>query len=365
MTPNQSRPSRTTPRAVLVTSGLGTAFGGIGVVSEVVSGALAKTSTLTICRHHHRWPRLLRGTELVAKATTAGFLRPRAIIYTHVDLARIHSLVPTFRKTPYAVILHGLDVWYSLDSMRRRALEQAALLIAVSQTTVSLARKANPWFPDTAVTWLGVQRQVSSSPICEREPIALMVGRMDVRTGQKGHDQVLDAWAAIVAAVPTARLLMIGEGSDRPRLMRRVAQEGLRGVEFTGYVSDTVRDELYRKARVFLFPSSQEGFGLAAFEAAAAGMPVIGLSGTVLEELFPGGRGVRLVSAEGSGPLADATIELLSNASAAMTLGAEAQRRVYETFLQEHFVARFENALAPLLSSSAEALQSRQTIWNP
>jgi phosphatidylinositol alpha-1,6-mannosyltransferase len=164
-----------------------------------------------------------------------------------------------------------------------------------------------------------------------------------------GHDLVLEAWPSIVDAVPSARLLIVGDGSDLPRLKRRVAEERLEGVEFTGRVGDSERDALYRRASVFLFPSRQEGFGLAAVEAAEAGLPVVALRGTVMEELFPLGSGVELIAGINPRPLADATIDLLSNRRRAREMGAAARDRVYQLFLEEHFSTRFDAAVAPLL----------------
>jgi len=55
---------------------------------------------------------------------------------------------------------------------------------------------------------------------------------------------------------------------------------------------DEERDQLYARSRLLFLSSKQQGFGLAGVEAAAAGMPVMGLAGTVMSELFPNGSAV-------------------------------------------------------------------------
>jgi glycosyltransferase involved in cell wall biosynthesis len=91
---------------------------------------------------------------------------------------------------------------------------------------------------------------------------------------------------------PDAKLLIVGAVNDQARLRQRVAQEQITGVEFPGRLSDQERDQLYARSRLFFFPSKHEGFGLAGVEAAAAGVPVLGLAGTVMSELFPNGSAI-------------------------------------------------------------------------
>ena len=56
-------------------------------------------------------------------------------------------------------------------------------------------------------------------------------------------------------------------------------------VEFTGYVSDDELKELYKKAKIFLFPSLYEGFGIPPLEAIASGTPVISSNVASLPEV--------------------------------------------------------------------------------
>jgi hypothetical protein len=143
---------------------------------------------------------------------------------------------------------------------------------------------------------------------------------------------------------------LIGTGTAVPRLRERARQGALEGVEILGFVSNARRDALYQEGRLFLLPSLQEGFGLAAVEAAAAAMPVLGVKGTVLEELFPSGRGLALAGAPTGPSVAAAAIPILADASRAEILGQEARARVLEALLREHAEARVWSALAPLFA---------------
>jgi phosphatidylinositol alpha-1,6-mannosyltransferase len=332
-------------RVALVTSGLGPAQGGVGVVAASLARALGPRTALW--RHHHRWPAAARRAALVARACAGALARPGLVVYEHVDLAAIHAVVPGLGAVPHAVFLHGTEVWRPLEARRRAALERAGRLLANSAATVVEARRHNPWLPEVTVTHLGIAPVEPGAPAGARPPLALMVGRMSSRERYKGHEQVLLAWPAIRAALPAAELVVVGEGDDRARLETLAA--GLPGVRFTGWVPDAERIALVRAARLLLQPSLREGFGLAAVEAAAAGTPVLGLRGAVIEELFPSG-GVALAASQAPADLAAAATPVLSDAAAAARLGEAGAARVRERFLESHFIERVRAALAPWVS---------------
>jgi len=336
-------------KVVLVTSGLGTAHGGIGVVSQSILKALAREHEVRLWRHPVALPRFLRKGMFGALAFWGALRKPDFVFYEHVHLAAIHHLLPPLKGVPYGVFLHGIEVWEPLVSRRREALLRADVLLANSATTVAAARAVNPWLPAVQVTWLGVPRRQAAVRAGELPPVGLIVGRMASVERLKGHDPVLDAWPEVRKSIPDAKLLIVGGGNDQARLRRRVAQEQIGEVEFVGRVSDQQRDLLLARSRLFFFPSKQEGFGLAGVEAAAAGVPVLGLAGTVMGELFPNG-GAILVNDLLAPTITQAAVRVLGDSEYATALGLAARKRVEETFLEEHFIARFRTALQPLLS---------------
>jgi N-acetyl-alpha-D-glucosaminyl L-malate synthase BshA len=84
---------------------------------------------------------------------------------------------------------------------------------------------------------------------------------------------VVDVFARVRQAT-AARLVLVGDGPEAPGAARRVRERGLQNdVEFVGEQDFLV--PLLSAADVFLLPSSQESFGLAALEAMACGVPVV------------------------------------------------------------------------------------------
>ncbi|MHB8216518.1 MAG: glycosyltransferase family 4 protein [Candidatus Sulfotelmatobacter sp.] len=337
------------PRIALVTSGIGTKHGGIGVVAELIVSALEDQSRIEVWEHHAFWPRFARIPALVGRTFWGSLKAPDFVLYDHVDLAVLHAVIPHLKTVPYAVFLHGIEVWKPLVGRRREALLGANLLLVNSATTAAETRVFNPWLPKVEVAWLGVERQNEIADVRTSGPMGLIVGRMADSERLKGHDAVMDAWPLIKSIIPDAKLMIVGGGNDKARLQKRVKTEQLAGVEFCGRIDDAQRNRMYRSCRLLFYPSKQEGFGLAGVEAASFGLPLLGLAGTVTEELFPKGTGAVIAKDPSRESIAEAAIPVLGNSQHAAELGRAVSARVNSVFLKEHFADRFRHALAPLL----------------
>lgn len=365
-------------KIALVTSGVGTAQGGIGVVAQLIVSALQKDTDVSVWEHPASLPRMLRIGLTGWRAFFGSLQRPDLVVYDHVHLAVLHATIPSLRAIPYAVFLHGAEVWEPLVGRRREALLGASLLLTNSATTETAARIVNPWLPKLEVVWLGVHGQPGPTDLTVTRPVGLIVGRMASSERLKGHDAVMDAWPEIRTAVPDAKLLIVGTGDDERRLRRRVKNEHLLGIEFCGRLHNAERDRMYRSSRLLFYPSRQEGFGLATVEAASFGVPVLGLAGTVVEELFPDDTGILLARNWERHSIAQAAIPVLADSQLAKAVGSAAWTRVQNNFLEEHFTERFRRVLAKLLPayrkssevSAGESLQcpdetARLTPANP
>lgn len=351
-------PSGVAPKSrktvALVTSGLGTAYGGIGVVARSIQAALEPYCKVVVWQHPPFWPRALRIAKIAGHVLLGSQHPLDLVIYDHVHLAVLHAMVPKFRKVPYAVFIHGVEVWQALGGRRREALLGASVIVANSATTVAATRQANPWLPKVEVAWLGIRAASGHVDPGKLPPNALIVGRMSSPERYKGHDAVMSAWPLIRAAVPEAQLVIIGTGSDEERLRRRVEQEQLAGIRFLGRVSDEERDRAYCASRLLFYPSEQEGFGLAGIEAASFGVPFMGLAGTVTAELFPDGEGAVLAKDLTPNSIAEAAIPVLTDSLLASNLGEAARKRVHSTFLEEHFAMRFRSAISKILETGSK-----------
>ncbi|MER8235393.1 glycosyltransferase [Streptomyces sp. NPDC094049] len=179
---------------------------------------------------------------------------------------------------------------------------------------------------DWAVVHNGVDiaRFASDGPPGGSVPTVVCVGRL---CRQKGQDVLLAAWPAVLADVPDARLVLVGDGPDADRLRAAAGPS----VRFTGAVDDTV--PWYRAADVVVLPSRWEGMALAPLEAMAAGRPVVvsDVDGA-RESLPPDHRTPCLVPPEDPAALAAALGRLLGRPELRHRLGREAHEHVLSRF---------------------------------
>lgn len=107
-----------------------------------------------------------------------------------------------------------------------------------------------------------------------RESDIVCVGRLVVH---KNVDLLIRALSLVVKEVPDVQAIIIGDGPERRRLMSLVRELDLgKNIEFAGFLDDY--DEalsLMKSSKVFASPSNREGFGMAALEANACGLPVV------------------------------------------------------------------------------------------
>ncbi|MFC1407119.1 MULTISPECIES: glycosyltransferase [Streptacidiphilus] len=115
---------------------------------------------------------------------------------------------------------------------------------------------------------------------------ALVVGGLGRLVPGKRFDVLVDALALMPAGAGAARLLLVGDGEERPALERRARAAGVADrVVFAGERDDV--PDLLTAMDVLAAPSRTETFGMALIEALAAGLPVRWSSGPALSELPP------------------------------------------------------------------------------
>jgi glycosyltransferase involved in cell wall biosynthesis len=115
---------------------------------------------------------------------------------------------------------------------------------------------------------------------------------------------LIEAFAAFRREVPDARLVVIGDGPERPRLEKRVAELGAsQAVHFTGHVSHREVVNRIAESHVFVLPSVRESLGTVYFEAMSQGVPVVGTVGEGIADFIADGEDGFLVPPNAPEPL--------------------------------------------------------------
>jgi glycosyltransferase involved in cell wall biosynthesis len=159
-------------------------------------------------------------------------------------------------------------------------------------------------------------------------PLVGVVGRLEA---QKGHAYLLEAWPSVVAEFPDARLLVVGDGSLRPRLEARARELEVAGsVIFTGFRADVPR--VLDTIDVLALPSLYEGMPLTAIEASAMGRPVVATAVDGTPEVIREARTGRLVPPADPVALSRAIRGVLRD-----PLGAQRMGRAGRDFVLDRF----------------------------
>jgi glycosyltransferase involved in cell wall biosynthesis len=171
-------------------------------------------------------------------------------------------------------------------------------------------------------------------------PLAVCVGRL---AEQKGQDVLVAAWPAVRAAVPGARLVLVGDGPARPAIEALAGE----GVVVAGGSDDPAT--WYAAADVVAVPSRWEGMALVPLEAMASGRTVVGTDVDGMREALGDDAGA-VVPVEDPDRLAAAITARLGNPSLAAREGAAGRARAVALFDVRVSAAAVGDAVAGLAS---------------
>jgi glycosyltransferase EpsF len=256
-------------------------------------------------------------------------------------------VLTTFHATHFAAndsrlrlpVLRQLRWIYSVVSVQY-AIAKSTLVSGVSQAVLdSHVPRHSPWRNKCRVLYLGTGVPTlpsESERIALREriglpgtaPLVLHVGNF---VPVKNHRGVIEVFAEVLATVPEARLILAGAGPLRPEIERLVSLRGLApAVKFLGSWDGV--PSLMTLCDVFLFPSMSEGFPVAALEAGAAGLPIVGSCISGLTEATQDGKSALLHPVGDTAGMARSIVRILGDRALAQQLGRAGRARIERSF---------------------------------
>lgn len=249
------------------------------------------------------------------------------------------NIMPLLTLCPTVVAVHSMHLNYKLNEMPwyqrlygrtflRATAKRAAAILAVS----NYAGETYAAQYDVSNDRLFISYEGYKFPDPERM-IKNLVGDeyilfVSTLFPHKNISFLLEVHALVAEKVPEIKLVIVGRDPEQhmPDYEREARGLGIRDrVDFRGAVTDDDLANLYEHARVFVFPSLIEGFGLPALEAMSHGVPVVVSNRTSLPEVV--GDAGSVLDPDNPEVWADRILEILKDDSMHEALSKRGKRR--------------------------------------
>ncbi|OHV12050.1 glycosyltransferase family 4 protein [Kushneria phosphatilytica] len=168
---------------------------------------------------------------------------------------------------------------------------------------------------------------------------ALAVGRL---TAQKGFDLLIPAWKAFAEHHPDWKVVIVGEGEDRPMLEKMILESGLQDSCVLNGQSQDI-ESFYREADLMLMSSRFEGLPMSLIEAQSFALPIVSFDcETGPREIVTHGQDGYLVPVSDTKGFAEAISKVVDEPATYASMSEEASRNALR-FDQERIVEQWQS----------------------
>jgi glycosyltransferase involved in cell wall biosynthesis len=261
------------------------------------------------------------------------------------------ALAETGHRRPYIVsTVHSSRIRSAEDrELIRQLTPSMDQLIAVSKSIERKISDEHRTGAPVRLIYNGVdlQRYDNQEACCTlpeeygMEPGSQIVGVVARLEPEKGHQTLIEAWPHVLRKVPSAYLLIVGEGSRRDFLEQwAAAHKVAHRVIFTGRRDDI--PAVTAALDVAVLPSWREAQGLSILEAMALSRPVVASDVGGIPEMVEDGVTGLLVEHDDPVALAEAIVRLLTDHAFADTIARAGHDLVHDRFCIELMVKSIE-----------------------
>jgi glycosyltransferase involved in cell wall biosynthesis len=287
---------------------------------------------------------------------------PFDLLHAHLPHGEVYGelALRAFPERPFVLSRHNDDRfrrWLPLRWVFAPSLRRAGRIIAISQAVRRfLVQVEGASAEKVEVIPYGLDVELFAQTAhpgafrkeigARKEPLVGFVGRL---TRQKGVDVLLRAFAQVEKQIPSARLVLAGDGPDRQALVNLAQSLGLQQVMFLGWRTDAAN--LMADMDLLVIPSRWEGFGLVALEAMALGKPIVASRISALPEIIAPEETGLLVAPGDPDALAESIRMLLADRRRAERMGRAGRARVKKDFrvdqMAKHTAKVYQTLLSP------------------
>jgi glycosyltransferase involved in cell wall biosynthesis len=287
------------------------AYGALGGISQYVRDFIAAVASYPSCDEIVVLPRNFAGDAgpippKVTFVTESAGPKRRFVAAAARELVRsarfdlvicghVYLLGPALAlaarfRAPLLLLAYGIEVWSPPSRFATAACRLIDGYASISRFTAGRFREWAPiggkraWILPNAIELARFSPGPRSLELVRRYgleggPVIATFGRLDTRERLKGFDEVMEVLPELARTHPGVRYLVIGDGSDRPRLEAKARELGVDDrVVFTGRISEREKVDHLRLPDAFVMPSRGEGFGFVFLESLACGVPVVASS---------------------------------------------------------------------------------------
>jgi N-acetyl-alpha-D-glucosaminyl L-malate synthase BshA len=291
----------------------------------------------------------------------------------NLDILHVHYAIPhsisaylakmmlTDRKVPFVTTLHGTDITLvgadrSYLPITRFGIEQSDAVTAVShylqQKTIDEFQIGRPISVIPNFVNCDVYRRAEDRSLRSRfarDDEAIFIHISNFRPVKRVED-VVSIFARVRQTCP-AKLLLVGDGPDRPKAEWLAQTQGVSGdVLFAGKQSEMA--SLLSIADVLLLPSEQESFGLVALEAMACEVPVIATRVGGLPEVIENEEDGFLLGLGDVAGMAEAALKLIKKPQLRNDMGKAARQHALRDFCATKIVRHYEELYRQTIEES-------------
>ena len=325
-----------------------------GRVAQTRVNYLGKIARIVVMSHYLQ--EQYRATMAAAREQGADVIHAHWAIPTGPAAVRVARRL----RIPSVITMHGGDVyvnpeqgydfptrWYVRPALRW-TLRKADALTAITEDCRQHALRAGAHESSIRLVFNGTDL-VRFSPVEHRN------GPPDPRFGahmvfacrqlfpRKGIRFLIEAAAQLKPRFPDLKLVVAGDGFERPDLVRQAAALGIADdVTFLGWVPNIELPPYYRAAAVSVIPSLEEGFGIPAAEAMGCETAVVASDAGGLPEVVENGVTGLVVPRGDSSALAGAIGALLADPERRRRMGQAGRERALRLFDWDRTAAQFE-----------------------
>jgi glycosyltransferase involved in cell wall biosynthesis len=303
-----------------------------------------------LCSYNPWWTVVPPALSLLCRATRQDIVHTTpdyAIFNTRRDVPLVitfHNYVLDAYMADYSSPVQRLNYATGLKWFTERACRRANVITAVSRFTAQLVNTELSPQKNIRVIYNGIDERgfspAKTGPRSGKTVKVLFSGNLSRRKG-------VDLLPGILEQLNPGVELMYTTGL---RCKHRLPAHP--SLSCVGQVPYPDMPELYRQADLLLFPTVREGFGLAAAEAMACGLPVVATDCSSLPELVVDGKGGFLCPAGDTKQFAARINELAESAALRRQMGEYNRARVEEKFTLQRMVNEYRELFEETLGDN-------------